>query len=284
MRGVGDVIVTAGPAPVVRYELDDVEHEVRCRLVVAADGRASSVRRQLGLTLTQTEPKTMGGGMLIEGLDDWPAHRMALGTEDDLHYLVFPREGGIARLYQMCSIEQKARFTGPTASRSSWTLPLALSADRGADRRRDPGRPVRHVPMNDSWTERVAVPGVVLIGDAAGWNDPIIGEGLSIGLRDARTVAEIVTGGADWSAGAFDGYEAERRERMRRLCIGAQLETALRCDFTPRAGPARRASCSRSPRTRCWSAPTLLSWFGGPEPAPPEAFEDANIERILALG
>ena len=31
-------------------------------------------------------------------------------------------------------------------------------------------------------------------------------------------------------------------------------------------------------------APTLLSWFGGPELAPPEAFADANIERIFALG
>ena len=31
-------------------------------------------------------------------------------------------------------------------------------------------------------------------------------------------------------------------------------------------------------------APTLLSWFGGPELAPPEAFSDANIDRIFALG
>jgi len=62
VRGVGDVTVAAGPDPVVRYEHDDEEHEVRCRLVVAADGRASSVRRQLGLALTKTAPATLCSG------------------------------------------------------------------------------------------------------------------------------------------------------------------------------------------------------------------------------
>ena len=180
--------------------------------------------------------------MLIEGLDAWPSHRMALGTEDDLHYLVFPREGGLARLYQLCPIEQKTRFTGPDRQREFLDsfrlrcLPIgeAIAAST-------PAGPCAMYPMNDSWTDRVAVPGVVLVGDAAGWNDPIIGEGLSIALRDARTVVDVITSGDDWSPAAFDEYGAERKERMRRLCIGAQLETALRCDFTP-AGRARRGA------------------------------------------
>jgi 2-polyprenyl-6-methoxyphenol hydroxylase-like FAD-dependent oxidoreductase len=146
-----------------------------------------------------------------------------------------------------------------------------------------PAGPCATYPMNDSWTERIAVPGVVLIGDAAGWNDPIIGEGLSIGLRDARTVAGVVTSGPDWSPEAFDDYASERRERMRRLCIGARIETALRCDFTP-AGRARRAAfMQQALDDPMLVAPTLLSWFGGPDLAPPEAFADANIARILAL-
>ena len=142
VRGVGDVVVTPGASPVVRYELDDVDYELRCRLVVAADGRSSSVRRQLGLSLTQTEPKTMGAGMLIEGLDDWPSHRMALGTEGDLHYLVFPREGGLARLYQLCPSSRRPGSPVPTASGSSST-PSGCAACRSARRSRPRRRQVR---------------------------------------------------------------------------------------------------------------------------------------------
>ena len=286
VRGVGDVVVTPGASPVVRYELDDVDHELRCRLVVGADGRASSVRRQLGLSLTQTEPKTMGGGMLIEGLDDWPSHRMALGTEDDLHYLVFPREGGLARLYQMCPVEQKTRFTGPDRQREFLDsfrlrcLPIgeAIAAST-------PAGPCAMYPMNDSWTDRVAVPGVVLIGDAAGWNDPIIGEGLSIALRDARTVADVVTsgqrlvtGGVRRLRGGAQGAHAAALHRR-----AARDRAALR--LHPRGpGTARAPSSSRSATTRCCSRPPCCRSSPAPRPPRPRPSPTTNIERILALG
>ncbi|MGH3839723.1 MAG: FAD-dependent oxidoreductase, partial [Pseudonocardiaceae bacterium] len=54
VRGVGDVDLEPSDAPVVRYEHDDVAHELRCRLVVGADGRMSTVRRRLGIELHQT--------------------------------------------------------------------------------------------------------------------------------------------------------------------------------------------------------------------------------------
>jgi 2-polyprenyl-6-methoxyphenol hydroxylase-like FAD-dependent oxidoreductase len=65
VRGVGDVLVRPEPSPTVCYEHDDVEHEISCRLVVGADGRQSTVRRQLGIRLTQTTPRTLGGGLLV---------------------------------------------------------------------------------------------------------------------------------------------------------------------------------------------------------------------------
>jgi 2-polyprenyl-6-methoxyphenol hydroxylase-like FAD-dependent oxidoreductase len=118
-RGVGDVPVTAGSIPRVRFELDDVEHDVDCRLVVAADGRASSVRRQIGLTLYQTRPRTWGSGMLVDGLDQWPSHLAAFGTEGDLHFYVFRRDNGVARLYLMSAFVDQHRFRGWTESVSS---------------------------------------------------------------------------------------------------------------------------------------------------------------------
>ena len=65
VRGVGDVDIQPGDSPMVRYEHDDVLHELRCRLVVAADGRMSTVRRQLGIELHQTTPRTMASCPLV---------------------------------------------------------------------------------------------------------------------------------------------------------------------------------------------------------------------------
>jgi 2-polyprenyl-6-methoxyphenol hydroxylase-like FAD-dependent oxidoreductase len=223
--------------------------------------------------------------VLVEGLEAWPTERIALGTEGDLHYLVFPRAGGLARLYQLCSVEQKTRFTGPDRTREFLDsfrlecLPLgeAIAAAR-------PAGPVAMYPMNDSWTDRVAVPGVVLVGDAAGWNDPIIGEGLSIALRDARTVAEVLTRSNDWSVTVFADYEAERRERMRRLRLCAMLETELYCTFN-KDGQARRAAFhQQAGADPLVAAPCFVTAIAGPDVAPPEAFEPENLDRILALG
>ncbi|MGH3528774.1 MAG: NAD(P)/FAD-dependent oxidoreductase, partial [Pseudonocardiaceae bacterium] len=54
VRGIGDVEIEPGEAPVVCYKHDDVVHELRCRLVVGADGRKSTVRHQLGIDLHHT--------------------------------------------------------------------------------------------------------------------------------------------------------------------------------------------------------------------------------------
>ena len=62
-----------------------------------------------------------------------------------------------------------------------------------------PAGPCAFYPMNDSWTDEPYAPGAVLIGDAAGWNDPIIGQGLAVALRDVRVVTDILRAGPDWS-------------------------------------------------------------------------------------
>ena len=95
------------------HRADDLAHELHCRLIVGADGRMSTIRRQLGVELHQTTPRIWGGGTLVDGLDAWPAQQYSVGTEGDLLYFVFPRAGGRARLYLMHNIAQTGRFAGP---------------------------------------------------------------------------------------------------------------------------------------------------------------------------
>ena len=47
-------------------------------------------------------------------------------------------------------------------------------------------------PNADIWANRAAGNGVALIGDAAGANDPSLGQGLSICMRDARELRERI--------------------------------------------------------------------------------------------
>lgn len=283
VRGVGDIAVEPGEVPLVRYVHEDVVHELRCRLVVGADGRMSTVRRQAGVGLHQTTPRTMCGGMLVDGLDAWPAGQLAEGTEGDLHYYVLPRKHGRARLYLLHGIAQKGRFAGPdrhTRFLTAFRFACIPGSDMFAAAR--PVGACAFYPMNDSWTDRPYAPGVVLIGDAAGWNDPIIGQGLSIALRDVRIVTDILRGGSDWSTAAFAGYGEERRERMRRLRVTARLKTDLVATFTP-AGAARRRSYNA-----IWQSDPVLSGpqlapLMGPDNVPTEVFAQPTVDRILAL-
>ena len=137
--------------------------------------------------------------------------------------------------------------------------------------------------MNDTWTDGPAAPGVVLVGDAAGWNDPIIGQGLSIAMRDVRMVADVVRAGPDRSVAAFAPYVQERQERMRRLRTAAEVATALMATFTP-AGAARRKAYNAIFRTDPVLGGPRLAPQLGPDNVPAEAFGPENVSRILAMG
>jgi 2-polyprenyl-6-methoxyphenol hydroxylase-like FAD-dependent oxidoreductase len=282
LRGVSDASITCGAAPSVTYTHDGVEKTARCKIIVGADGRGSDVRKQAGIEEQRDPTHHLFSGMLVEGADGWPEDLQVIGTEGDVHYLVFPQGKGRARLYLGYATEQSRRLTGPDAQQrflDAFRLRSLPLSDTIANAKA--AGPCNSYPNEDTWVDEPYILGVVLIGDAAGHNDPIIGQGLSITYRDVRMVSDVLLGGDDWSPAAFAAYGAERRERMRRLRFVATLSSMVASEFGPE-GEARRQRAQKN-RT---ADPTLslasLATMMGPEKIPATAFEPDIIERTFA--
>jgi len=79
----------------------------------------------------------------------------------------------------------------------------------------------------------------LLAGDAAGYNDPNIGQGLSLAMRDVRVLSDVLLGSKDWSPAALRPYGEERCERLRRQRRVAATYAALFSTFTEQ-GRTRR--------------------------------------------
>ena len=281
VRGVGDVGLTPGASPTVRYIADGESADVSCRIVVGADGRQSTVRRAIGIELEQVAAKAMLGGMLVADVD--AGDSIILGTSGNVHYLVFPRPNGLARLYLGRSRDDRDATSGGDKA-EQFLEPFRRGCFPGSEAFGDatPAGPCAYFPGTDTWTDHPMAMGVVLIGDAAGWSDPILGQGLSIAMRDARSVADVLLGGDEWHPHAFRSYVEERNERMRRLRVATYLDTELRCTFTAEGRARRKAFFDRQ-----FEDPNLFGVLqcalSGPESAPAGTFTDENIQKVLAL-
>jgi menaquinone-9 beta-reductase len=124
----------------------------------------------------------------------------------------------------------------------------------------------------------------VLVGDAAGYNDPIIGQGLPITLRDVRMVRDALLGARAWSPAIFEGYAEERRERLRRLRLAARFIQRLHAGFEGAALARRLHALGVLEREPALGLPVLQAVFAGPETVAPEWFTPAYVERVFGAG
>jgi 2-polyprenyl-6-methoxyphenol hydroxylase-like FAD-dependent oxidoreductase len=120
---------------------------------------------------------------------------------------------------------------------------------------------------------------VVLVGDAAGHNDPIIGQGLSIALRDVRMVRDLVLAGARGPSD-FLPYGEERSRRMERLRLVADVISVARAEDADNR-PARRAYFQEISGEKESEVSRLLRGaFAGPETVPDELVQISLLDRI----
>jgi 2-polyprenyl-6-methoxyphenol hydroxylase-like FAD-dependent oxidoreductase len=280
LRGVQVTGVTFAPTPSATYVQDGQTLTATARLIVGADGRTSMVREAAGITLHQDKPHHMFAGLLVDGVPDWEEDLQSIGTEGDFAYLTFPQGGGRARIYGSYALDERRRFAGPDGPKAFLEAFRMASAPKNETIAvGTPAGPLLTYFNNDSWTDRPYAEGMVLVGDAAGWNDPIIGQGLSITYRDVRVVSDILKG-PDWSADAFAPYGEERFERMRRLRFCAELTSVLEAEFGPEA-KARRARYHERSKADPSIGARAFAVMAGPEMLPPEMFTPEHRAHVL---
>ncbi|MBZ4020256.1 NAD(P)/FAD-dependent oxidoreductase [Streptomyces purpurogeneiscleroticus] len=195
---------------------------VRARWLIAADGLHSPVRRHLGIPVRRGAPARFGlrrHWQLAPWTDavevTWGQHAEAYVTP------VGPDQVGVAVLYRRAltppAHAPQAPDTYTALLRSFPELAERLAGAPAASAVRGAGplcqRPQRRVQGR-----------VLLVGDAAGYEDALTGEGVSLAVAQARAAVDALL------AGAPGGYERRWRRLTRRyrlLTRGLVMATAV---------------------------------------------------------
>lgn len=133
---------------------------------------------------------------------------------------------------------------------------------------------------SDVWLDRITAPGVVLIGDAAGTNDPSVAQGLSLSLRDVRLLSESLANGIDKASDGITAYADERRHRMSRYRLLGHLVAQIRFEFTDEAHARRQRIAARMASEPELAFPQVAT-LKGHEAVPDYVFTDAFRDWVL---
>ena len=175
------------------------EHDLRARLVIAADGRHSRVAFNLGLARYAPHPRRWAFGAYYDGVE-------GLTTLGEMHirgdgYVgVAAVPGGLTNVCVVRELRSslRAQRTGSDGLVHRAVTRDPVLRDRFARARRV--TPVSVLGPLAVDAAAVGAPGLLLAGDAAGFIDPMTGDGLRFAIRGAELVAaaalrELETGG-----------------------------------------------------------------------------------------
>ena len=192
-------------------------HPIQARLVVAAEGRDSPLRRQAGLTAARWRYRQ--SGIVCAIAHERPHHRTALE-----HFLpagpfaqlpMAPGEAGenLSAIVWTERADLAPRLVALADDAFAEEVALRLGDHLGAIRL--VGRRWIY-PLSAMYVHRVTAERLAVVGDAAHGIHPIAGQGLNLGLRDAIALSGLVleahAAGRDIGESALLGrYERARR-------------------------------------------------------------------------
>jgi 2-polyprenyl-6-methoxyphenol hydroxylase-like FAD-dependent oxidoreductase len=256
-----------GGEPVVAWrDAVGTEHTRRPSVVIGADGRASAVRHAAGIELHSAPVRQYMTGLLLETTLALRDQIACQGTTGEVNWYNFPQGPHRSRVY--LAHFDVHRYTGPFGlARFMGDLATSPSPNVAALAQGRPLTPLATHPSVDTWTDRPCAPGVVLVGDAAGYNDPIIGQGLSLSLADVRDVARVILAGGR-NPTDFAEYTEARNDRHAKQRTASQTLAELMCAFGDDAA-ARRLRALPLLSTDETAAVMAATLFAGPEALPP---------------
>jgi 2-polyprenyl-6-methoxyphenol hydroxylase-like FAD-dependent oxidoreductase len=205
-RGVNvtGIITSTGPdtAPRVTVAYGDKVEEISARLVIGADGRNSRARTWGGFSVQKDPHRLFIGGVLLEGAAA-PRDAVSLIQNIGRGAIFYPQREGLVRAYVLYHRDVRdERLQGP--SDLPQFLDMARQAGAPAAWLADakPIGPLATFEGADIWVDHPYRDGVVLIGDAAAASDPSWGQGLSLTLRDVRTLRDKLLANTNWDEAA----------------------------------------------------------------------------------
>jgi flavin-dependent dehydrogenase len=198
-------------------------------VTIAADGRRSTLAFGLGLARQPAWPRRWAAGAYYEGVT-------ALGTFGEMHirddyYLgVAPVPGGVTNMCVVAPASAAFRDPGAFVDRCVGGDPLLR--DRFARARRV--SPLTLLGPLAVETGPAGMPGLLLAGDAAGFVDPMTGDGLRLAMRGAELAADVAL--ACLERPDIEGHVLLSRRRRRKLGVKIQVNRVLRrITLSPRA-------------------------------------------------
>ncbi|MGB3328926.1 MAG: NAD(P)/FAD-dependent oxidoreductase [Thermomicrobiales bacterium] len=218
--------------------------ELAPRLVVGADGQRSATRSWIGGTARRDPVHHSIAGAIVSGLHLAPdsAHQAYFPGG---FTMVFPQAGGTNRIYYVCPLpvaERLQREDLPAAiieAMRPWLPEGSIGDWKGEG-------PAGFFPNSDIVVDRTFASDVVLIGDAAGANDPSQGHGLALAFRDVHALRDLLAASSDWSGVPAEFAAAQRtaRETLRQHAIWS---APLMTDLGPEADALRdRVAAARA--------------------------------------
>jgi 2-polyprenyl-6-methoxyphenol hydroxylase-like FAD-dependent oxidoreductase len=180
---------------------------IRCRVVIGADGTNSRVRTLAQIRANRDKRHHWFAGLLIDGFAGDPAAAHA-GLLPGGRFFVLPQGQGRARIYAALMPDRAHDVRADRSGKALVDL-VAAYLPPGQLEKASAAGPQGVFNNADVWPEDRTAKGVVLVGDAAGTNDPSIGHGISLALRDARELRDAIrTHGLGQEA--LEAYASER--------------------------------------------------------------------------
>jgi flavin-dependent dehydrogenase len=230
--------------------------QIRARVVIAADGRHSTLAFQLGLARYAPAPRRWAFGAYFTDVHGVGDHG-EMHIRPDGYIGVAPLPGGVTNLCVVRRLHapvdgRRAGLDGPPMN-AEQSIAAAIAADVALRERFVDAKRVSPIstlgPLAVEASE-AGLPGLLLAGDAAGFIDPMTGDGLRFALRGGELAAEAAL--RELSSGA-PAYVQLRQARRREFAGKWRVNRVLRSLVASPQTVALAASVASK-----WAAPVRM--------------------------